>query len=96
MSDSATEIRTPASVTPSATSAVTAATDSTDRPIPLWPEGVVALVAGIALLVVGLRHRVYLQRKGKEVQHLVNEFQRQGGLDELKQMAQQASEFLKG
>lgn len=70
--------------------------DSTDRPIPVWPEGVLALLAGATLLVIGLRHRTWLQRKGQEVQSAVQEFQKQGGLDELTQVAQHAAELLKG
>lgn len=75
---------------------VTAPLDSTDRPIPLWPEGVVAVVAGVALLVIGLRHRTWIQRKATEAQRAVEEFQKQGGLDDLTHMAQQASQLLKG
>jgi hypothetical protein len=71
-------------------------TDSTDTPIPVWPEGVVAVAAGIALLVIGLRHRTWLQRKGREAQRALAEFQRQGGLDELGQVARQAAELVKG
>jgi hypothetical protein len=82
----------------SATTDITPArpTDSTDTPIPVWPEGVVAVIAGIALLVIGLRHRTWLQRRGGEVQRAVAEFQRQGGLDELTQVAQHAAELVRG
>ena len=69
---------------------------STDAPIPIWPEGVVALLAGLTLLVIGLRHRTWIQKKSGEVQRAVSEFQRQGGLDELTQVAQHAAELLKG
>ena len=69
---------------------------SSDRPIPIWPEGVLAVAAGITLLVIALRHRVYLQRKVSEVQRALEEFQRQGGLDELTHVARQASEMLNG
>lgn len=79
-----------------ATGAALASSDPTDRPIPLWPEGVVAVVAGITLLVIGLRHRTYLERKAREVQRAVEEFQRQGGVEDLTQVARQASEFIKG
>lgn len=72
------------------------ARDSTDRPIPVWPEGVAAVLAGITLLVIGLRHRTWLQRKGMEAQRAVSEFQKHGGLDELTQVAQHASDLLKG
>src|SRR5690348_10604230 len=70
--------------------------DSTDRPIPLWPEGMVAVVAGIALIVIGLKHRTWIQRKAGEAQRAVEEFQKQGGLDDLTQMAKQAGQLLKG
>lgn len=73
----------------------TVSTDPTDQPIPLFPEGVLAVLAGVTLLVIGLRHRTWLQRKGQEVQRAVSEFQKQGGLDELTQVAQHASELLK-
>src|SRR2546426_281304 len=73
-----------------------AAVDPTDRPIPVWPEGVLALAAGITLLVIGLRHRMYLQRKGQELQRAVEEFQRHGGMEDLTQVARQAGELLKG
>jgi len=70
--------------------------DPTDRPIPLWPEGVLALAAGVTLLIIGLRHRTWLQRKADEGQRMVAEFQRQGGLEDLTQVARQAGELLKG
>ena len=50
----------------------------------------------ITLLVIGLRHRVYLQRKARELQRAVEEFQKQGGLEDLTQVARQAGELLKG
>lgn len=71
-------------------------TDPTDRPIPLWPEGVLAVAAGVTLLIIGLRHRTWLQRKADEGQRMVAEFQRQGGLEDLTQVARQAGELLKG
>jgi hypothetical protein len=71
-------------------------TDPTDRPIPLWPEGVLVAAAGITLLIIGLRHRTWLQRKADEAQRMVAEFQRQGGLEDLTQVARQAGELLKG
>lgn len=70
--------------------------DPTDRPIPVWPEGVVAVVATLALIVIGLKHRTWLQKKGREVQSAVQEFQKHGGLTELTEVAQHASELLKG
>jgi hypothetical protein len=70
--------------------------DSTDTPIPLWPEGVLAVIAGVTLLVIGMRHRTWIQRKSGEVQRTVSEFQKQGGLDELTQVAQHAAELVKG
>lgn len=71
-------------------------TDPTDRPIPLWPEGVLAVAAGVTLLIIGLRHRTWIQRKVDEGQRMVAEFQRQGGLEDLTQVARQAGELLKG
>jgi hypothetical protein len=70
--------------------------DPTDTPIPLWPEGVLAVLASAVLVAIGLRHRVFLQRKATEVQRAVEEFQRQGGIEDLTQVARQASEFLQG
>lgn len=70
--------------------------DPAERPIELWPEGILAAVAGITLLVIGYRHRLFLQRKAQEAQRVVDEFQRQGGVDEIKTIARQAAEFLKG
>jgi hypothetical protein len=70
--------------------------DPTDRPIPLWPEGVLAVAAGVTLLIIGLRHRTWIQRKVDEGQRMVAEFQRQGGLEDLTQVAKQAGELLKG
>lgn len=67
-----------------------------NRPIPLWPEGMLAVTAVITLVVIGVRHRFWLQKKAAEAQRAVEEFQRHGGLDELTQMARQASDFLKG
>jgi hypothetical protein len=79
-----------------ASSSAARSLDSTDQPIPLWPEGVIAAVAGVALLVIGLRHRTWIQRKVTEGQRAVEEFQRHGGLEDLTQVAKQASELLKG
>ena len=70
--------------------------DSTDTPIPIWPEGVLALAAGVVLLVIGLRHRTWLQRKGQEVERTVGEFRKHGGLDELAQVARHATDLFKG
>lgn len=69
--------------------------DTTDQPISLWPEGVIAAVAGVTLLVIGLKHRTWIQRKVAEGQRAVEEFQRHGGLEDLTQVARQASEFIK-
>jgi len=93
MSETLSEVQSTGTVS-SETTAL-AKSDPTDRPIPVWPEGVLAVVAGVTLLVIGLRHRVYLQRKVQEAQRAVEEFQRQGGLDDLTQVAKQAGEFLK-
>ena len=70
--------------------------DATDTPIPLWPEGVIALCAGLALLMIAVRHRVYLQRKVAQGQRMADEFQRQGGMEEVQQVARQAMELLRG
>jgi hypothetical protein len=67
-----------------------------EQPIPLWPEGVLAVAACVTLLVIGLRHRIYLQRKAREIQRAVEEFQRQGGVEDLTHVARQAADFLKG
>ena len=77
-------------------SRVPARTDPTDRPIPLWPEGMLVVAAGITLLVIGLRHRAWIQRKADEGQRMVAEFQRQGGLEDLTQVARQAADLFKG
>lgn len=71
-------------------------TDPTDRPIPLWPEGALVATAAVTLLIIGLRHRTWIQRKVDEGQRMVAEFQRQGGLEDLTQVARQAGELLKG
>ena len=70
--------------------------DPTDRPIPLWPEGVLAVAAGITLAVIAFRHRTWIQRRVTEAQRAVDEFQRQGGMEELKGVARQAAEMLRG
>jgi len=72
-----------------------AAPNPADTPIPLWPEGVLALLAGGILLVIGFRHRIYLHRKYQEVKRAADEFQRQGGVDDLSQVARQVTELLK-
>lgn len=71
-------------------------TDPTDRPIPLWPEGVLVAAAAVTLVIIGLRHRTWIQRKVDEGQRMAAEFQRQGGLEDLTQVARQAGELLKG
>jgi hypothetical protein len=80
----------------SRTSNLPVRTDPTDRPIPLWPEGLLVVAAGVTLLVIGLRHRAWIQRKAEEGQRMVAEFQRQGGLDDLSQVARQAADLFKG
>ncbi len=98
MSDYTPESTLHASAAPTAATTPTSIVpaDPTDRPVPLWPEGVIALAAGVTLLVIGFKHRKYLMRKGKEAQRLVEEFQRQGGVEELAAVARQATSFLKG
>lgn len=98
MSEAMSEVRTSAAVTDESAGnqPLRALPDPTDRPIPLWPDGVVAVAAGIALTIICLRHRVWLQRKVEEGQRMVAEFQRQGGVEDLTQVARQAADFLKG
>ena len=74
---------------------ITAGLDPTDRPIPFIPEGALVLAAGVTLLIVGLRHRAYIVRKVQECQRWFDEFQRQGGLDDLAQVARQTADVLK-
>ena len=97
MSDPVSEVQTPeTAAVETPVSNVPARLSPAEQPIPLWPEGVLAVVAGITLLVIGLRHRVYLQRKAQELQRAVEEFQRQGGMEDLSHVAKQAGDFLKG
>lgn len=97
MSDPVSEVQTPEpAVSEAGVSSVPARLSRAEQPIPLWPEGVLALVAGITLLVIGLRHRVYLQRKAQELQRAVDEFQRQGGIEDVTHIAKQAADFFKG
>lgn len=98
MSDATSEVRPPETVAAPAGSAapLRALPDPTDRPIPIWPEGVLAIAAGVTLAVICFRHRTWLQRKVEEGQRAVAEFQRQGGVEDLTQVAKQAADFLKG
>lgn len=70
--------------------------DPTDRPIPIWPEGVVAGVAVLTLVVIGLKHRTWIRRKVEECERAVQEFQKHGGLEELSRIARNAGELVKG
>jgi hypothetical protein len=70
--------------------------DPTNEPIEIWPEGVVAIAAIAILAYVGIRHRTWIQRKCGECQRAVDEFQRQGGAEELGQLAKTAVDFFKG
>jgi hypothetical protein len=70
--------------------------DPTDRPIPIWPEGVLAVAAGVTLAVIAFRHRTWIQRRMTEAQRAVEEFQRQGGIEDLTQVARQAADMLRG
>jgi len=56
---------------------------------------VLALGAGLVLLAVGLKHRTWLRRRLRDAQRAAAEFQRQGGMDGLAQVAQNATELLK-
>src|SRR5262245_53987280 len=95
MSDPVSEVQAPAAVQAGETAAISRSS-ATDQPISLWPEGVLALAAGITLLVICLRHRTYIQRKAQELQRVVDEFQRQGGVEDLTHVARQAADFIKG
>jgi hypothetical protein len=75
---------------------VLALPDPTDQPIPIWPEGALALAAGIVLAAIAFRHRKYIGRKALDVQRMAQEFQRQGGIDDLQAIARQATELFKG
>ena len=81
--------------TPGAESTAITPVDPTDRPIPVWPEGVLAVIAAALLLAIGFRHRTWITRKVQDCQRTVNEFQKHGGLEEITQVAQHASELLK-
>jgi cytoskeletal protein RodZ len=97
MSDVASEVRTPeAAADAAAQTPVRALPDPTDRPIPIWPEGVLAAAACVTLAVICFRHRTWLQRKVEEGQRALAEFQRHGGVEDLTQVAKQAADFLKG
>lgn len=97
MSQTSEGIQTPAPGGHPAPAALPAhATHPTDRPLDLWPEGVLAAAAGITLAVIALLHRVWLQRKAGEIHRAVEEFQRQGGVEDLTHVARQAADFLKG
>jgi hypothetical protein len=56
---------------------------------------VLAVLAGATLLLIAYRHRTWLQRKSAEVQRVVEEFKRQGGVEDLGAVARQAAEFLR-
>ncbi len=70
--------------------------DTSDEPIGIWPEGVVAIAAIAVQAYVGIRHRTWITRKVGECQRAVDEFQRQGGAEELGQLAKTAVDFFKG
>ena len=95
MSES-TELRAAEFGAPSAVDRAASRSDPTDRPVPVWPEGVLAIAACATLLVIALRHRTWIQRKVTEAQRVVEEFQRQGGVEDLTQVARQAAEMLRG
>jgi hypothetical protein len=100
MTQTTEEIHVPSSVPAAEPARAAHAVPSSDhpanQPIALWPEGVLLVAAGATLLLIGLRHRYYLQRKFDELRRAADEFQRQGGFDDLQQVARQASELLKG
>jgi len=68
---------------------------STDKPIPLWPDAVVGLVAGAVLLYIGLRHKDFLARKAREAQKALDTFQQQGAVDDVMHLAKQAAALFK-
>ncbi len=72
----------------------TAPTEPPDRPIPLWPEGVVALAAGAALIYIGLRHRVWIQKRVADAQRAVETFQEGGAIEDIRVLAKRATDFL--
>ena len=67
----------------------------TDKPIPLWPDTVVGLVAGALLLYIGLRHKDFLARKAREAQKALDSFQQQGAVDDVVHLAKQAAALFK-
>lgn len=64
-----------------------------DSPIPLWPDGVIAAAAGAVLLAVAYRHRRFLGRRVREAERAIREFQRRGGLDEVRNLCRQLGEL---
>ncbi len=77
-------------------SATTEPADPTDRPIPLWPEGVLAGAAAVVLFVVALNHRSWLRRKAGEARRAIDALQEHAAADDLKALAREAGSFLKG
>lgn len=70
--------------------------DPSDRPIPVWPDGVLLFGAIVTALCIGLRHRAYLERKFHSTRRALEEFQAHGGVDEVTHIAQSAAELLRG
>jgi hypothetical protein len=70
--------------------------DPTDKPIPVWPDGVLLFTAIVTTLCIGLRHRAYLERKFYSTRRAIEEFQAHGGVDEVTHIARSAAELLRG
>jgi len=70
--------------------------DPTDKPIPIWPDGVLLFTAVVTALCIGLRHRAYLERKFYSTRRAIEEFQAHGGVDEVTHIAKSAAELLRG
>lgn len=70
--------------------------DPTDKPIPVWPDGVILFGAIVTALCIGLRHRAFLEKKFHSTRRAFDEFKAHGGVDEVTQIAQSASELLRG
>lgn len=73
------------------------------RPVPLHVseqppsagESVFLVLTVVALGIIAFRHRGWLMRKVDDGRHLVEEFQKHGGVEELAKIARQAAEFLR-
>jgi hypothetical protein len=73
-----------------------AARKASDQPIPVWPDGVLAMLAAGTLLAIAYRHRGYLERQCNAARRAVEEFQRHGGIDDLTAVTRQVADFARG